>query len=492
MESSQDNSYKSALKATSLFGGVQVFNIAIRIIRSKVVAVLLGPEGMGVVGLLRSTVELISSVTGCGLGQSSVRNIAEANASDDKEKVAVVITIFRKLIWITGIFGSIACAVFSPIISQITFGNHDYTLAFTLIAISVLFLQLTAGQNALLQGLQKYKGLAKANVYGSAIGLLITLPLYYFWHLKAIVPVLLSTYIIGFLCAYIIARKISIPKVVTTKQQNMAIGRDMLKLGLLLSASSILSQLTAYLVCVYIRKDGSLDDVGLYNAGFAIVNTYIGMIFTAMATDYYPRLAKVVNRNEDFYKTINQQAEITLLLLMPLIVIFVIFIKPVVLILYSEKFIPIEGMVYWTIAAMTFKALAWSLSFGLVTKGEMKHFAFCEFGAIIYGFVFNIIGYHFWGLDGLGLSFFLMYVVYFIHLMSVFRIKYKFGFGNQTRKIALIAFAVVLMVVATKLLASSVVAYIIGSLVLIAVSYFSLKEINNRVGFESLLRKCKK
>ena len=54
--------YKNSLKATSLFGGVQVYNIIITILKSKVVALLLGPGGMGIYGLLTSTSDLSSPV----------------------------------------------------------------------------------------------------------------------------------------------------------------------------------------------------------------------------------------------------------------------------------------------------------------------------------------------------------------------------------------------------------------------------------------------
>ena len=488
MEHTTDNSYKSALKATSLFGGVQIFNIAIRIIRSKVVAVLLGPEGMGIVGLLRSTIELISTVTGCGLGQSSVKNIAEANASRDEKRVAVVITIFRKLIWFTGILGSLLCAVFSSYLSQITFGNHDYTIAFVLISVSVLLLQLTAGQNALLQGLQKYKGLAKANVYGSAIGLLITLPLYYFWHLKAIVPVLLSTYLIGFLCAFLFARKIDIPKIETTLQQNKEIGREMLKLGLLLSASGILSQVAAYLVRVFIRKDGSLDDVGLYNAGFAIVNTYIGMVFTAMSTDYFPRLAKAALNPEEYKRIISQQVEMVILITFPLIVAFLVYIKPIVIVLYSSKFLPVESMIYWTIAATIIKSLAWGLSYGLIAKGDMKAFSFCEFSSIVYGLILNIIGYKLWGLMGLGISFFMIYVIYFLHLFFTFRTKNSFTYPTVVWKLSIISSIVIILVILLNHFSPDVFSYSLGSILFVLSVLFSYKEINKRVQLSTFFK----
>ena len=51
----QKSSYRQIVKATSLFGGVQFFQIIISVIRSKFVAILLGPAGMGIVGLLTAT-----------------------------------------------------------------------------------------------------------------------------------------------------------------------------------------------------------------------------------------------------------------------------------------------------------------------------------------------------------------------------------------------------------------------------------------------------
>ena len=147
------NSYKESLKATSLFGGVQVYNILIGIIRSKFVAVLLGPVGMGINGLLISATDLIISLTNLGLGTSAVRDIAEANATQDAGRIALVIRVFRRLVWLTGLLGAVICFLSSPYLSYVTFGNYEYTIAFVILSSSVLFKQLATGQTALLQGM---------------------------------------------------------------------------------------------------------------------------------------------------------------------------------------------------------------------------------------------------------------------------------------------------------------------------------------------------
>ena len=178
------SSYSSILKATSLFGGVQIISIIIKVIKSKFMALFLGAEGIGISGLLTSSLDLVSASTNFGLHISAVKDISEANASENKSRVAVVITVLKKILWITGILGLISTIVFSSVLSEIAFGTSEYSLAFVWLSITLLFTQLTSGHLVLLQGLQKLKFLAKANLLGSFTGTLVTIPLYYFFRIK--------------------------------------------------------------------------------------------------------------------------------------------------------------------------------------------------------------------------------------------------------------------------------------------------------------------
>lgn len=56
----ETRSYRNIFKATTLFGGVQVYQILISIIRSKFVAVLLGTAGMGIQGMFLSSISLVT------------------------------------------------------------------------------------------------------------------------------------------------------------------------------------------------------------------------------------------------------------------------------------------------------------------------------------------------------------------------------------------------------------------------------------------------
>lgn len=267
------SSYRQIFKATSLFGGVQIFNIILSILRSKIIAVLLGPAGMGVSGLLTSSTSFVSSLTNFGLGVSSVKNIAEANESGNSKKIGRVVTVLRRLVWLTGLFGMIVTLIFSPWLSKLTFGNNDYSTAFAWLSFSLLFNQLTIGQDALLQGMRKLNSLAKANMAGSILGLALSVPLYYFYRVNGIVPALITTSVFTTIIAWYFVRPIKVEKVKISKEETFLEGKGMLQMGFMLSLSSLITIGASYIVRIYISHSGGLTDVGLYNAGFAIIGS---------------------------------------------------------------------------------------------------------------------------------------------------------------------------------------------------------------------------
>lgn len=420
------SSYRQIMKTTSIFGGVQVFNIIIQIIRSKFVAIFLGPAGMGIMGLLMTTVSLISSATNFGLATSAVRDISESAGTGKEDKIKEIVSIFRKLVWFTGLLGMILTIVLSPLLSKLTFGNYKYTLPFVGVSVTLLLGQLSMGQMVLLQGLRKIKWLAKANLYSSTFSLIISLPLYYFFGTQGIVPAIVVSAIIVFVVQLYFAKKLDISPAVTTYKTAFKNGKSMLRLGFMLSLSGFLSIVASYVIRILISNRGGVEQVGFYNAGFTIINSYIGMVFAAMATDYYPRLAAIHRDSKKANQLINEQAEIAVIILAPLIIAFLVFINFFIILLYSHQFLAVTAMVHWAVLGMFFKAVSWAVGYLVLAKGDSKAFFWNELIANIYLLIFNGFGYYFGGLEGLGISFLAGYFVYLIHIFAFAKFKYGF------------------------------------------------------------------
>ncbi|WP_303317679.1 O-antigen translocase [Flavivirga abyssicola] len=485
-------SYRSIMKATSLFGGVQFFNIIIAIIRSKIIAILLGPGGMGIAGLLSSSLGLISSLTNFGLGTSAVRDIAAAYETGNQNRISKVSSIFRRLVWLTGLLGAILTLIFAQTLSNLTFGNTEYTMAFMWLSCTLLLNQLTSGQGVLLQGTRKLKYLAKANMVGSLIGLLITVPLYYYYGIDGIVPAMIMASISSLIITWYFSRKIDIKKIAVTREETILEGKGMLKMGFMLSLSGLITMAASYIVRVFISNTGGIDDVGLYNAGFTIIGTYVGLIFSAMATDYYPKLSGVANDNQKATLLINQQAEIGILILAPILTVFLIFINWVIVILYSTKFVEVSDMVHWSALGMYFKVASWSIGFILLAKGASTVFFWSELLANIYIVLFNLIGYNYLGLDGLGISFLVSYICSLIQIYFIANYKYKFTFNLVFYKI--FSFQLILGIISFLIikLTPTPWAYIIGLPFIFVSCWYSFKELDNRLNLKEIISKFRK
>jgi PST family polysaccharide transporter len=310
------------MKATSLFGGVQVIRILITIIRSKVMAQLLGPEGVGISNLLTRPLQLITTATQLGLDKSAVKEISSQYNKEEGDPYRMI-AILKRLVWITAIIGAVCMVLLSPVLSRFTFDSDAYMLTFVWLGLAVLFNQLAMSNFAVLQGLRRLEFLAKANVYGAFAGLIVTVPLYYFLKLDGILPAIIATSGFIFLFAYVFARKAVKTHASVTNAIVLSEGKPMIKLGMALSFSSIIGLVVAYLILVYIRSKGGEIEAGFYAAGMVILNTYVGLIFNAMSTDYYPRLAAICDDLQQIVKAVFEQAFIAILVITPIVIGFI-------------------------------------------------------------------------------------------------------------------------------------------------------------------------
>lgn len=489
MANKESKDFKQGLKATSLFGGLQIFKILISIISSKIVALLLGPMGMGIAGMLSSTINIIGSITNLGLGTSAVREVSESYSSNDKLRFNRTVSVFRNLVRFTGLLGFILCLLLSPFLSKVTFGNYNYSISFAILSITLLISQISSGQGVVLQGTRNFKSMVASGVYGSLLGLMVSFPLYYFFKYDGIVPYMVISSFIGLLLTYYYSRKIQIENVPLSYTEVFKDGKVMLKLGFFIALQGFMSVFCAYFLRLYISNRGNLEDVGLYNSGFAMINTYVGLIFTAMGTEYYPRLSGYVNDMRKFNSTINQQIELSLLLICPMVAFFLIFGKLAIVILYSSKFLGINMMITFGLLGLLFKAPGWCLGFSFLAKGDSRSFWINEFVSEIYFLFFNILFYRFWGLDGIGASFLINYIVYWIQCVFICSKKYNYKINKNVIAILIPQFLLSMGIVLISIYCTAIYKYIIGTCFVLVSMYVSYKRLNERIDVKNIIYK---
>src|SRR5450432_1423810 len=121
-----NKTYGQILKSSAMIGGSSVVNIGIGIIRTKAMALLLGPAGVGLMGLYGSILNLAESIASMGINSSGVRQIAEAAGSGETGRIGRTAATVRRTAIVLGVLGAVLLVVFSRQISTLTFGSDQH------------------------------------------------------------------------------------------------------------------------------------------------------------------------------------------------------------------------------------------------------------------------------------------------------------------------------------------------------------------------------
>ncbi len=425
MKEEHEGSYHHILKYTGIFGGVQGLNTLIGLVRNKIVAYLLGPAGMGLVSLFNTTVNFISQATNLGISFSAVRHVSELFDSGDEARITHFIKVVRAWCLLTGLIGMLVCMLAGPLLSSFTFTWGDHTRHFILLAPAVGLLAVAGGETAILKGARQLKSLAMIQVYAVFIALFISVPIYYFFGQSGIVPVIVLMALSSLLLTIRYSYRLY-PLKLKGAKGILGEGMEMVRLGVSFIVAGILGSGAEMLIRSYLNTHGDLDIVGLYNAGYMLTMIYGGMVFSAMETDFFPRLSAVSRDVGQANQTVNRQIEVSVLLIGPLLVLMLFGAPLLIPLLFTNEFIPVVDMMRFTTLALYLRAMKLPVCYMALARGDGRAYLLLEavFDVAMVGGV--ILGYQWWGLTGTGIALLcvslLDYVI--VHAYTIWRYHY--------------------------------------------------------------------
>ena len=207
--------YGQILKSSAVIGGSSVVNIGLGIVRTKVMALLLGPAGVGLLGIYNSISDLARTIAGMGITSSGVRQIAEAVGTGDTLRIARTVTTLRRVALLLGLLGALVLAALCLPISRISFGDNQHAGAIAWLSLVVLLGSVSGGQLALLQGVRRIGDLARASIWGGVWGTVTTILIVWFYAQggdarRGIVPSLVCVAVTGIAVSWWYSRKTEI------------------------------------------------------------------------------------------------------------------------------------------------------------------------------------------------------------------------------------------------------------------------------------------
>ena len=478
MAKENDEQYSHVLKFTGLFGGVQGLNVVIGLVRNKFVALLLGPGGMGLVSLFNTTVQLISQATHLGISFSAVRHISEYYDAENTEKVAHYVKVVRGWCLLTALVGMLVCVVLGPFLSSATFSWGDHTLHFVLLAPAIGMIAITGGETAILKGQRKLGALALVQIVAALASLVISIPIYYFFWQAGIVPVIVLMAFVT-MCATLWFSLRLFPLQFGGTYGILGEGMEMVRLGVAYTLAAVIGTASEMLIRSYLNVVGDLDVLGLYNAGYMLTITYAGMVFSAMETDYYPRLSAVQHDIQATNETVNRQMEVSLLLVSPMLAALIIALPVVVPLLFSQEFLPVVGMAQVAALAMYMKVLTLPVAYITLARGYSLSYLFLETSYFVVFVILIFFGYRYWGLFGTGVAITLVHVFEFLLVNAYACKKYGYRSSATVYGYAIVQGALGLLAYILTLVADGYLYWAVGALIVMLSGLLSLKALRH-------------
>ena len=356
------NGYAHILKYMGVFGSVQGVTIGLGIIRNKLVAVLIGPAGVGIISLFNSAITLLTNTANMGLGVSGVRNVSEAYEANDGQRLDLAVSTLRFWAFLTGFLGMSLCLALSVWLSQITFSDSVHTVDFLLLSPIVALSCITVGETALLKGARMLRSLAQLTIASLALTILITIPLYYIYREAAIVPSLIVAALVQMGATAACSFR-AFPLRLNWNSEHFRSGSAMIKLGLAFTLAGILGNGADLFIRSFLNKTASIETVGLYNAGYMLSVVYASTLFSALEADFFPRISAVNRLQYTMNVLVNRQIEVGLLIVGPLLVVFVLALPVLVPLLYSSAFAGVVVMVQVLSFNIFFRAISLPLEY---------------------------------------------------------------------------------------------------------------------------------
>jgi antigen flippase len=492
MPVADESTYGEILRSSALIGGSAVLSTAITIIRTKVLAVLLGPAGFGLIGVYGSISDLARSIAGMGINNSGVRQIAEAVASGDAKRIARTITVLRRISILFGLLGAALLFISCVQISMLTFGSEQHTAAVALLSVAVFFRLVADGQGALIQGMRRISDLAKMRVLGALFGTIVSIPLVYFFREDGVVPSLIGIAAMSVVTSWWYSHNVKISRPAMTASQAKNEVGSLLKFGLAFMANGFLTMGAAYAVRIMVLRNVGLEEAGLYQAAWSLGGLYCDYIYQGIFADFYPRLVGAAQDNRQCNRMVNEQTQAALLFAGPGVIATLTFAPLAIALFYSPEFYAAVDVLRWICIGAAFRVVYQPIGFIIVAKGQQKLFLLTELAWAAANVGLAWLSVRSFGLSGAGIAFLGSYAFYGLMMYPIARRQSNFRWSAANRKTSLIFFCLIAVVFCGFYVLPHMWAIFAGTLAMVLSAVYSIRVLANLVSLKRVPRRLRR
>lgn len=427
------NLFDRILKYTGVFGSVQALSILVSLVLTKVKSVLLGPAGYGITESLNRTVDLVRNSTNLGVATVAVPEISHSAGDPESGTLAEKVMLTRSWALLTAVLGMLVCLMLAPLLSSWAFdGDKDYALNFIILSLAVAAAAVTGGETAILRGTGMLRQIALSQLLGGILSLCISVPLYWFFNIRGIVPALTLSALGSMAVTCFYSCRAFPYRACPFSWSFLKKGTGMVGFGIFLTIAAFMNAWAWSFVARYLMGQGGSELTGAYSAGYMLVTYLNTLLLSVTDSEYYPRLSASSDDPAQAHAIMNNQALAMCMLAAPLVIIFMVCVPIFVfLVLEYDKFHLSISLAQMAVIGLFFKAVYQPIAYMVLARSDSKIYLLQETLCCILLIVCVLAGYTWGGMRGLGVSFAVWELSYLVIVVIVGRVRYGFVMSSK-------------------------------------------------------------
>ena len=385
----------------------------------KIVASIIGPAGVALVGQLNNFSTIALSLATGGINSGITKYVAEykSDASKVKQYLATAFRITVVCSLLVGLVLLLLCKQLSSLIMM----TQQYWYVFAIFGITITFYGLNNMLVSVVNGYKQFNKYVKVNIVSSIFGVAFTVALVLALGLPGALISAVTFQSLMIFVSVLMLRKLEwLRKDWLVGKFKRTIASQYFRYALMTLLSAFLVPISQMLLRGYVISEISITEAGWWEGMNRISNMYLMVITSSFSVYYLPRLSEISDRIELRHEIFKCYKVIVPLLLAGFTVIYFLRFF-IVKLLFTHEFMPMTQLFIWQMAGDFFKICSWLLAFLMVAKSMTKAYISTE---IIFTLSYILLGYTFIRLDGIvGLcqAYLTNYVLYLAVLTFMFR-----------------------------------------------------------------------
>lgn len=411
---------KNPLLQVTGFNSLSVFiKLISSFIVSKLTAVLLGTQGITIIGNLRNILSIGQNISVLGLQNAVVKYTGESQSDEDEFNVFIS-TLFCILLMVSSIV-FITIYGFSVQLSDYIFNTAEYHFVFKWLAILLPLHALNVYLNSILKGIEQFKKVIQINILTHVLNVLLFSYCIYAYDLAGALMAVIIVPSASFAFTVVLASKyFNFWSNIKLKHFSKQYLSNFGEYALMTLVSAISFPLVYLGIRLYLNDNISLNAAGYWEMNFRVSTFYLVFMQSLLQLYILPKLVSAKGQSEFRTIVLTFYKQVMPLFAIGLLIVFLLR-EYVILIVSSDEFLPSASLLGWQIVADFFRVLALVMVYQFHAKKMFWRYVITDMLLAI-GLYFSVIVLvPYFGLKGVVVGHAIVYVLYFIIILMVFR-----------------------------------------------------------------------